>query len=632
MSNFRIILRFAWGYLRRYWVRLALGLLLSVLFGLSNASFVWATGLITERISPSVESSPPTVNRSQDEIVSTGLQEWKKSSAAFIKKLDAGVKQRLDPWLPLAGRKPDWRQIMGGLLLLPILVAVRSGTGYLSSYCMGWVSERVVNDLRLDVLSKLSSLSLDFFNRSHTGDLLTHITNDTTILQQTLRVGFGDLLKEFITALSLLVALCFIDWKLTLFSMVFLPLCLAPLFILGAKARKASAKSLKATVSQSSQLVELVSSVRIVKAFHLENTQLERFRNTSKELVRQGMKGVKAKELINPIIEVISTLAVGALIVYLISVQSTMRDLVSFLTGLLIFYTPVRKLARIHILMEQASPGVQRLMQVLGEKPSVEEPVHPKPLKRFNSHIALTNVSFAYADQMVLKDLNLDVPRGFRLGIAGPSGCGKSTLVNLLFRFYDPVQGSIRIDGIDLREISTYDLRQLMALVSQEVTLFDQTVAENIGCGKPGATRAEIEAAARDAYAHEFILQLPRGYDTRVGERGVSLSGGQRQRLAIARAFIRNAPILVLDEATAALDAEAEGEVQTAIEHLAENRTVICIAHRLSTLATMDQIIVLVEGRIVERGTFADLLQNGGVFADMAKRQGIYVPAGERVP
>jgi subfamily B ATP-binding cassette protein MsbA len=217
----------------------------------------------------------------------------------------------------------------------------------------------------------------------------------------------------------------------------------------------------------------------------------------------------------------------------------------------------------------------------------------------------------------------LTIPRGLKLGVAGESGSGKTTLLNLIFRFYDPTSGRVTIDGIDLRDVAVRDLRALMALVSQEVVLFDQTVAENIACGKPGATRAEVEAAARAAFAHEFICQLPQGYDTRVGERGTTLSGGQRQRLAIARAFVRDAPILVLDEATAALDSKAEAEVQAALDRLAEHRTVICVAHRLSTLSSMDRIIVLRDGRLIEEGSFEKLLQAGGAFAEMAARQGI---------
>ena len=223
----------------------------------------------------------------------------------------------------------------------------------------------------------------------------------------------------------------------------------------------------------------------------------------------------------------------------------------------------------------------------------------------------------------MLRDINLSIPRGMKLGIAGESGSGKSTLVNLLFRFYDPTHGFLRIDGRDVREVPVRDLRQLMALVGQEVVLFDQSAAENIAYGKLGASRAEIEAAARGADAEEFILRLPQGYETSLGERGVTLSGGQRQRMAIARAFVRNAPILVLDEATASLDSQSEAEVQRAIDHLAENRTVICIAHRLSTLAGMDQIIVLSRGELVEQGSFSQLLQSGGRFAAMAKRQGL---------
>jgi len=267
---------------------------------------------------------------------------------------------------------------------------------------------------------------------------------------------------------------------------------------------------------------------------------------------------------------------------------------------------------------------VQRLSELLAEEPSVKEPLQPKKLPQFAQEIAFEKVTFAFGEKVVLSDFGLRIPRGYRLGLAGESGCGKTTALNLLFRFYDPSQGSVKIDGLDLREVSTGDLRSQMALVSQDVVIFDQTVAENIGCGRAGATRAEIEAAAKAAFAHDFILQLPQGYETQVGERGVNLSGGQRQRIAIARAFVRNAPILVLDEATAALDSKSEGEVQAAIDALAEHRTVICVAHRLSTLASMDRIIVLSQGKIIEQGSFDELLRAGKTFAGMAAQQGMF--------
>jgi ATP-binding cassette, subfamily B, bacterial MsbA len=465
---------------------------------------------------------------------------------------------------------------------------------------------------------------LDFFTRSTTGDLLTRINGDTAQLLRCLKLGAADLVKESISLISILGMLFLFNWKLTLFGMIFVPFCLFPLLVLAKKARKASRAGVGSEVMLTSQLVELLSSIRIIKAYLLEKERLNRYQEISKHMIRQGMRNLKAKELVTPLIEVISMFGIGVVIIFIFKTQTSISDFVGFLTGMFLFFVPIKKLASVHILFEQATPGVQRLINILDVQPTVKEAVNPKPLRGFRSAITFENVSFAYEDRTVIHNLNLVIPYGARIGLAGPSGTGKSTLVNLLFRFYDPTQGSIRIDGIDLRDVTFQDLRQLMALVSQEVVLFDQTAAENIACGRPGATRQEVEAAARAAYAHDFIMQLPKNYDTRLGERGVKLSMGQRQRISIARAFIRNSPILVFDEATASLDSEAEAEVQRAIDHISENRTVISVAHRLSTLATSHQIIVLAEGRIIEQGGFEDLLQAGGTFAVMARRQGIF--------
>jgi ATP-binding cassette, subfamily B, bacterial MsbA len=625
VSHIRLVFQFGWHYLRRYWVRLAAGVTFGVLFGMSNASFVWASKTLVERFVPEsqTQASPsPTA-------VSAFKSGRTSALSQSAKQLSLKVDRIIDPWLPRLGTELDWRRLLGALLFLPLLVFLRSSMDYLSSYCMGWVSERVINDLRLDVLEKLSTLSLNFFTRTTTGDLLTRINSDTSRLLRCLKQGAADLIKEPISLVSVLIAILLIDWKLTLFAMLVVPLCFFPLFVLGRKARRASKAGLKAEILQASQFVELLGSIRIVKAYHLEQEQIQRYRNLSKQLVRHGMKGLQAKELANPVIEIISMLGIGGLIIYIFKTHTTVNDFVGFLTGLMFFFMPIKKLAGVHILFEQASVGVQRLAEILREQPSVKEPAQPQPLTQFQYQIRFNNVSFAYEpNRPVLRNFSLAIPRGIRIGVAGPSGSGKSTLVNLLFRFYDPTVGTIAIDGIDLREVTFRDLRQLLALVSQEVIVFDQTVAENIALGKTGATRAEVEAAARDAYAHDFILQLPQGYETRLGERGVTLSGGQRQRIAIARAFVRNAPILVLDEATASLDSEAEAEVQRAIEHLSENRTVISVAHRLSTLASCDEIIVLSEGRIIEHGGLHELLERDGIFAAMARRQGLLAAAG----
>jgi subfamily B ATP-binding cassette protein MsbA len=296
----------------------------------------------------------------------------------------------------------------------------------------------------------------------------------------------------------------------------------------------------------------------------------------------------------------------------------------AFLTGIMLIYTPIKKLGGVPVQFQQANIGALRLIELFKLQPTVKEKPDAVRIQKFSKDLSFDKVTFAYEGKPpALRDFTLRIPRGFKLGIAGESGSGKSTLVNLIFRLYDPASGCIKLDGVDLRDANVISLRSQMALVSQDIVLFDQTVAENIAMGRPGASQAEIEAAARASYAHDFIMQLPQGYDTRIGETGKTLSGGQRQRLCIARAFVRNAPLLVLDEATSGLDSNAEGEVQAAIERLAEERTVISVAHRLSTLANTDGIIVLDQGRIVEQGHFKELLKQGGIFAGLARKQGI---------
>ncbi|MEO6996307.1 MAG: ABC transporter ATP-binding protein, partial [Lacunisphaera sp.] len=509
------IFRFGAPYLRRYWLAFVLGIVFSMLYGVSNGAVIWGTKTILDRF------NPPSI---QAVLSGTGASKMEKVTFRVV-----------DDWLPRTGRKIDTKQIVGGLLFLPLLVGLRGLGQYLAAVFMAYVGTRTVNDLRGDVLEKLQSLSLDFFNRSSMGDLLQRINGDTAALNQCLSSGFMDCVKEPFSMIGIVIAMCAIDWRLTVAALVLTPLCLIPISTLGAKSRAAAAIGIRATISQVSLLSEMLPGIRVVKALNLEDEQTRRFRNHSKELIRGSLKAVSARSQINPIIEFVSMFGLGFLLIYVFYSGRTTPDMVSFLAAMLLFFIPVKRLASLHLTLQESKMGVDRLKQILLEVPTVKEKPDAVPLPGLSSGIRFRNVSFAYETQLVLNHVNLEIPRGLKIGIAGDNGSGKSTLLNLLLRFYDPTEGALEIDGIDLRDAKVSDLRNLIGLVSQEVVIFDTSVAENIGCAKPGATQEEIETASRAAGCHDFITQLPDGYATRVGERGVRLSGGQRQRISIAR-------------------------------------------------------------------------------------------------
>ena len=631
MRDLKIILGFGWKYMRPYWRRVVAGVVSGCICGLTATLFLGAMGLLTERLQEKKPdavicascgfTNQPVAKAKSERVPDQLFPEFRARAEQWQQR----VSDAIDPWLLRLDGPKDARRILGTLLFLPLIALLRGVTDYLTNYCMGWVGERVVNDLRCDVLAKLTSLSLDYFTRGSTGDMLTRVNMDTVALHRALRQAGSDLVRESFTMLGAFAALCVLDWRLALLMLVAIPLGAIPLVVLGGKARKAGRGSRGANVKQNSLLIEALTGIRVLKAFNLEKNQNDRYRSLSRDFIRHTMKGVRAKEMSGPFMELLSAIGLSGVLVYLFWSGRPPHELVMLVGALAVLLAPLKKLASLHLTFEQAGAGVERIVELLREQPSVVEPVSPKPLLNFSREIRFEKVDFTYGPRSVLRGVSLTIPRGHKLGIAGESGSGKSTLINLLFRFYDATGGAVKIDGIDVRDLSFADLRGPMALVSQDVFVFRTSVAENIAAGRQGATRAEIEAAARAAHAHEFIMQLPEGYDTMIGERGMTLSGGQRQRLALARAFVRNAPILVLDEATASLDSESEMEVQAAIDLLEKNRTVICIAHRLSTLANMDQIIVLSkDGRIAEQGTFDELVRAKGLFATMAARQGIF--------
>jgi len=605
MNQLRRILAFGLPFLWPYRSRFVAAVLLALFFGVTNGAFVLATKTLFERLSPA-PWAPGQVD-----------------PQGLASRFSGDFAEIMEKVLPRSGQPITPLQIAGAVLFLPLLMFLRAGTSYLSAYCMTWVSTRVVRDMQIRVLEKLHSLSLDYFNKSTLGDLTTHISGDTRRIFDAMNNGFSDLIKEPFTLLSILAGMIIIDARLTLAALVILPLVILPILVVGKRLKRLARQTLSVGISQGSGLIEALSGIRLIKAYGLENFQLERYRRESLELVNLEVKKTQAGKLVNPVIEVVSTLGLGVFIIVVFATHQSVSDFVGFLTGLIMLPNPVKRLAQMHVDLVSATVSCERLERFFALKPSVQEPASPAPLAPLAKDLVFEKVYLDYGHDHVLQEISFRIPKGFKLGLAGASGSGKSSLINLLPRFYKPTAGRILWDGRDLSTIQSHELRSQIALVSQDVVLFDASVQENIGLGRLGAKRSEIEEAAQKAFAHDFILDLPRGYETRVGERGVLLSGGQKARISLARAFLRNAPILILDEATAALDADSEMEVQRTIDRLEEGRTVVCIAHRLSTLANMDEILVLDAGHIAERGTFTALLAKKGIFAGMAAQQGI---------
>jgi subfamily B ATP-binding cassette protein MsbA len=496
--------------------------------------------------------------------------------------------------------------------LVPLVMLGRGVCNYLNNYLMGWVAIRAICDLRARIFEHLLNLPLSFLSRNSTGELMSRI-GDVGVLQNMIAVSMVTLIKEPIRLVTFAVAPFVIDAKLAAIALVTFPLCVIPVIIYNRKVRRAGAAIQTEAANLSKVMHESFTGNRIIKGYNLEEVVVDRFKANQKKFIGHFMRVVRSTETPGPIIEVLAAIGVAILLLYVAGSTSPAKFMI-FIGSLLAMYGPVKAVIRVQSQLHQARAATQRVFELLATQSTLAEAPHPVPLKAAGAEIQFDNVSFSYGDKPVLRHIQLRVEPGRMVALVGSSGSGKTTLTNLLLRFYDPTQGVIRIGGADLRQVALHDLRSQIAVVTQEVILFNDTIRQNIAYGRPDATFAEIEEAARNAFAHDFIMGKPRGYDSVVGEKGTNLSGGERQRIAIARAILKNAPILVLDEATSSLDNESERIVQAVLDELMKGRTTICIAHRLSTIQHADVILVLDHGEVVETGRHGELLARGGIY------------------